>query len=70
MKLRPGIAPHKYLPSETLVEIFLHYAAEIAEAVIKRPEIIPDYHRLGPLPWVLGHICSRWRGLALAEPRI
>jgi len=67
MKLRPAIAPHKYLPSDILVEIFLHYAAEIAEKVIKRREII---YRLAPLPWVLGHICSRWRQIALAEPRI
>ena len=66
-KLRPAIAPHKSLPPEIFVEIFLHYAAEIAEQVINEA---PKYCRLSRFPWVLGHICSRWRRIALAEPRI
>ena len=67
-KLRPAIAPHKYLPPEILVEIFLYYAAELAEEVIHRTTSV--YRRLSQFPWVLGHICSRWRHIALAEPRI
>ena len=68
-KLRPAIAPHKSLPSEMLVEIFLQYAAEIAEKVIRNPGFY-GYYGLAPFPWVLGQICSRWRRIALAEPRI
>jgi len=67
-KLLPAIAPHKSLPPEILVEIFLHYAADIAEQVIYGTE--PSDRRLSQFPWVLGHICSRWRQIALAEPRI
>jgi len=68
-KLQPTIAPHKSLPSEMLIEIFLHYAAEIAEQVIIY-RTRPAYHGLWPFPWVVGQICSRWRQIALAEPRI
>ena len=66
-KLRPAIAPHKYLPPEMLVEIFLHHAADIAEQVIDEES---SYRCLSQFPWVLGHICSMWRRTALAEPRI
>ena len=67
-KLLPAVAPHKSLPPEILVEIFLQHAAEIAEQVIYRTE--PMDRRLSQFPWVLGHICSRWRQIAPAEPRI
>jgi len=67
-KLRPSIAPDKYLPLEILIEIFLQYAAEIAEEV-KYTTASMD-RRLSQFPWVLGRICSRWRQIALAEPRI
>jgi len=66
-KLRPATAPHRSLPPEILIEIFLHYAAQIAERVINKA---PIYRRLSQFPWVLGHICSRWRQIALAETRI
>ena len=66
-KLQPAIAPHKSLPPEMLVEIFLHYAADIAEQVINEE---PMYRCLSQFPWVLGHICSKWRQIALGEPRI
>ena len=67
-KLQPAIAPHKSLPPEILVEIFLQYAADITEQVIYRTA--PMDRRVSQFPWVLGHICSRWRHIALAEPRI
>jgi len=67
-KLLPGIAPHKSLPPEILVEIFLHYAAKIAEQVICGTAL--RSRCLSQFPWVLGQICSRWRKIALAEPRI
>jgi len=67
-KLRPGIAPHKYLPPEILIEIFRYYAAEIAEQVIY--ETTPLHRHLLQFPWVLGQICSRWRQIVLADPRI
>ena len=68
-KLRLAMAPHRSLPPEILAEIFLHYAAEIAEQFIHDFPML-TYRRLSPFPWVLGHICSRWRQIALAEPRI
>jgi len=63
-KLRPAIASHTSLPAEILIEIFLRYAAEIAELGTESA-----YRGLGPFPWVLGQICSRWRQIALAASR-
>ena len=69
-RLRLAIALHRSLPPEILTEIFLHYAAEILQCFINRPPWYTGCDCLWPFPWVLSRICSRWRRIALAEPRI
>ena len=67
-KLRIAIAPHKYLPPELLAEVFLHclhHGPLDGRLGILRPSPRPL-----PAPWVLGHVCSRWRQIALGEKRL
>ena len=53
------LSPVRYLPSEVLQEIFLHYS---------------DYGFINPpfsmVPWRLGHISHHWREIALALPAL
>ncbi|RDB21654.1 hypothetical protein Hypma_011252 [Hypsizygus marmoreus] len=61
------------LPPELLAKIFVHcfrgdeyvdeHSGNIGPAV-ELPRLA------GSLPWTLGHICSRWRYVALHEPRL
>ncbi|PPQ93784.1 hypothetical protein CVT25_013493 [Psilocybe cyanescens] len=46
------------LPTELLVEIFLHVVEEPTDPVHNSP------------PWILGHICRRWRSIALSTPKL
>ena len=63
-KLHIALAPHKHLPPEILAEVFLHCSLDGKLGVL-----IPSSHPL-PAPWVLGHVCSRWRRIALGEKRL
>ena len=53
------LSPVRYLPSEVVQEIFLHYS---------------DYGMTNPpiymVPWHLGHISHRWRKIALSLPTL
>ena len=55
------LSPVRYLPSEVLREIFLHYCDH-------------GLFRVNPpismLPWCLGHISHRWREIALSLPAL
>lgn len=61
-RLRVALAPHKHLPPELLGEIFVTCmgSAEISIPLNRSPNI----------PWIFGRICSRWRKVAQAEPRL
>lgn len=60
--LQVALAPHKILPPEILVEIFIKYKNITRLCIpLGRP------HKG---PWILGKICSRWRAVAHAEPRL
>jgi hypothetical protein len=56
---RALLSPVRYLPSEILQEIFLHYADN------PRPDV-----PMATLPWRLGHISYRWRKIALSLPSL
>ncbi|KAF9458864.1 hypothetical protein BDZ94DRAFT_1172792, partial [Collybia nuda] len=59
-KLKAKLAPHQKIPPEILAKIFTHCVnSEIVEL---------RFPNRCSLPWTLGHICSRWRQVALAEP--
>jgi hypothetical protein len=53
------LSPVRYLPSEVLQEIFLHYC----DHGITNP---PMYM----VPWCLGHISHRWREIAMSLPAL
>ena len=53
------LSPVRYLPSEILQEIFLHYSDN------RGPNIT-----IGTMPWRLGHISHRWRKFALSLPSL
>ena len=54
---RALLSPVRYLPSEILQEIFLHYADN------RGPNV-----GIASMPWRLGHISRRWRKIALSFP--
>ena len=56
---RALLSPVRYLPSEILQEIFLHYADDRGPNVTIRT-----------MPWRLGHISHRWREIALSLPSL
>ena len=56
---RALLSPIRYLPSEILQEIFLHYADDRGPNVTIRT-----------MPWRLGHISHRWREIALSLPSL
>ena len=56
---RALLSPVRYLPSEILQEIFLHYADNRGHDV-----------RIDTMPWCLGHISHRWRKIALSLPSL
>lgn len=62
-QLSAAIAPHKLIPSEILAEIMSLAAS--GEGI----QLPPPWNTV-PLPWRLGQVCSRWRNIALNEPRI
>jgi hypothetical protein len=53
------LSPVRYLPSEILHEIFLHYAGN------PNPNV-----SIATMPWRLGHISHRWRKIALSLPSL
>jgi hypothetical protein len=55
---RALLSPVRYLPSEILQEIFLHYADN------------PHPNAIATMPWRLGHISHRWRKIALSLPSL
>lgn len=61
-RLRVGIAAHTRLPPELLAKIFAHchqgYAVNLRSLI------------QSSLPWAICSVCSRWREIALAEPRL
>ncbi|RDB15146.1 hypothetical protein Hypma_005177 [Hypsizygus marmoreus] len=67
-RLRIAIAPHQTLPKEVLAEVFVN--------CIEEPSVRTPVPVRIPVPasqqihWRLGHICSRWRDVALSEPRL
>ena len=56
---RALLSPVRYLPSEILQEIFLHYADS------QGPNVT-----IAEMPWCLGHISRRWRKIALSLPSL
>ena len=55
---RELLSPVRYLPSEILQEIFLHYSNNPRAVVIAE------------MPWRLGHVSHRWREVALSLPSL
>ena len=51
------LSSSRLLPNELLIEIFLFFA---------QPEDLTTY----VAPWVLGHICRRWRNISLSMPSL
>lgn len=64
-KLQVGMTPHKRLPPELLAAIFVH-CMEFCYAV----DVVPRFRHGNLTPWPLTQVCSRWREIALAEPRL
>jgi len=64
-RLQAMVAPQKGLPDEILAEIFVLAASGFAIAV---PPRLTHYRDIGP--WILTRVCSRWRLVALNEPRL
>lgn len=60
------IAPIRCLPPEILSEIFLHC---IQPHSFDSPYYSPNA-RLDRAPWLITHVCSRWRSIALSTPRL
>ncbi|KAF8054857.1 hypothetical protein FPV67DRAFT_1789710 [Lyophyllum atratum] len=58
-RVQIALAPHKRLPTEALVETFIH---SVDEQQIRFP---PQSWRC---PWVLRQVCARWRAVALNQP--
>ena len=58
---RALLSPVRYLPSEILQEIFLHYADSQLEG---------RNVTIRAVPWRLGHISHRWRKIALSLPSL
>ncbi|KAF8056501.1 hypothetical protein FPV67DRAFT_1456639 [Lyophyllum atratum] len=58
-RLQIALAPHKRLPTEALVEIFIHTVDG------QSTRFPPTSWRC---PWLLRKVCSRWRAVALNEP--
>ena len=56
---RALLNPVRYLPSEILQEIFLHYADNPRRNV-----------EIATMPWRLGHISHRWRKFPLSIPSL
>jgi len=78
-KLHTAIAPCNHLPPEILANIFiqcldwhdslgrsLHISGEKVNGTWQRQQCQGPL----PVPWTLGHICSRWRQIALGEKRL
>ncbi|KAG6807158.1 hypothetical protein H0H92_008595 [Tricholoma furcatifolium] len=62
--LKIALAPHRRLPSELLARIFIF-------AVTGETYTIPPWGGIpNRLPWILGQVCSRWRQIVSAEPRL
>lgn len=59
-RLQGRIAAHKRLPDELIAAIFVQC---LQDGVVEVPPTLTT-----SLPWALSHVCSRWRGIALAEP--
>lgn len=59
--LRTALAPHKRLPAEILSHIFV---LVLADGAALFPATSTD------APWVFRRVCSRWRQIALHEPRL
>ncbi|KAJ7740449.1 hypothetical protein DFH07DRAFT_839085 [Mycena maculata] len=57
-----ALAPIRRIPTEILEHIFLHYADLLGDK--------PDCVDVKGGVWVLGHICSYWRAVALSTPEI
>jgi len=64
-RLQAMVAPQKSLPDEILAEIFVLAASRAAIAI---PPILTHYRDI--CPWILTRVCSRWRLVALNEPRL
>jgi hypothetical protein len=60
-RFRVAIAPQKRLPPEMLAQIF-------SLSLGDNPTTLPP--KLNNPPWIFGHVCSRWRAVALDEPRL
>ncbi|KAF9458851.1 hypothetical protein BDZ94DRAFT_1300950 [Collybia nuda] len=58
--LQPRAAFHQKVPPEILAKVFTYC---VNNDIIQLRSRSRD-----PQPWILGHICSRWRQIALAEP--
>lgn len=61
-ELKAIISPVKELPNEIIAKIFVHYMTRKTKSI--RGAEIPQ------LPWCLGQICSRWRGVALSTSEL
>lgn len=62
MRLRVGISSQKKLPPEMLAKIFVECADNQEQEVP-----IPRQHT-PCIGWDLGHVCTRWRGIARTIP--
>ena len=67
-KLHIAVAPHKCLPPEILAEVFLY--SLYRDPLNGRLGFLDFPPQPLPAPWVLGHVCSRWRQIALGEKRL
>ncbi|KAJ7709045.1 hypothetical protein B0H17DRAFT_916453, partial [Mycena rosella] len=63
------LSPLRRMPTEVLGEIFSWTLPSVRDAVAA-----PDLNRcgfdMGSSPWLLGHISSRWREIALSTPSL
>lgn len=60
--LRAAISSVKKLPPETFTEIFMYFNT----GYVKLPPKKAEYS----YPWILGHICSRWRQILWSSPSL
>ncbi|KAF9458565.1 hypothetical protein BDZ94DRAFT_1270249 [Collybia nuda] len=61
--IQVGLAPQKKIPPEILAEIFL-------SCLDGQPTNVPPQSSSSEIPWVLCHVCSHWRVVAISDPRL
>ncbi|KAJ7138227.1 hypothetical protein C8R44DRAFT_566046, partial [Mycena epipterygia] len=61
-RCRHPLAPIRRIPTEILSNIFVCYADFVDDG--------PPFRDVRKAAWILGHICSYWRAVAISTPAV